>query len=134
MNKKLLFKGNVFLILFLLVIQYLLGMLTNLFVQFPQNQNAGQLWEFAWKQISLASHIVVGISLLVVAVVLVIRAIVKKNKNWIIASTIGLVSIFVAGYAGASFVTNQSAVYSFAMSFGFIAALLSYISGAYFSG
>ena len=40
--------------LFALTVQYILGMIANLFVQFPDTTVEGQLWEFAWTQISLA--------------------------------------------------------------------------------
>lgn len=131
-NKQL--KTTSIILLGILMVQYLLGMATNLFVQFPQSQNASQLWEFAWKQLPLASHIITGIALLIGAVVLLIQSIKKRQRKWILVSTIGLVSIIVAGYSGATFIPTQINIYSFIMSLGFIIALLSYVFGVCFLG
>ena len=114
-----------------LIIQYLLGMITNLFVQFPDTKNEGKLWLYAWSQTSLALHIVLGILLLLGSVILLIRAFVRKDGAWILASTLGFLTILGSGIAGAIFVTKQSDVYSLAMALGFIVAFLSYFWGIY---
>src|SRR5258708_2654539 len=86
----------------ILAIQYILGMTANLFAKFPESASAGQLWEYAWSQFSIASHIIVGLLLLVGAIVFVVRSILAKDKKWIVFSTIGLVAIFIAGFSGAT--------------------------------
>lgn len=113
----------------ILVIQYLLGMATNLFVKFPEKVSVGQFWEFAWKQVPLALHILIGFALLIGSIVLVVRAFMKKDKRWIVASIIGAIAIFVAGFAGASFIPSQKDWYSYIMAISFIVALLSYFWG-----
>lgn len=133
MEKKETLKFHGIVIIVLLILQYLLGMITNLFVQFPQDKHGGQLWVFAWKQIPLAAHIILGILLIIGSIVLVIRAMRQKNKSWIIASIIGVLSILVAGVSGAIFIPSQAAIYSFIMSISFIAAFISYGWGIYVS-
>src|SRR5258708_5079733 len=109
------------------MIQYLLGMITNLFVQFPEKANEGQLWQFAWKQIPLVLHILVVLSLLIGSLTLTIRSFRSRNKTLKIGSAIGLISIFISGYAGSKFIPTQNADYSFLMSITFILALMSYV-------
>lgn len=126
-------KPHALVILVLLILQYLLGMATNLFVQFPQNQHEGQLWEFAWKQLPLASHIILGVLLVIGSLVLLIRSILQKNRRWIISSAVGFLAILIAGMAGSLFIPSQMAVYSFVMALCFIIAVLAYCIGIYVS-
>lgn len=126
-------KTQAVVMILLLVVQYLLGMATNLFVQFPESKSSAKLWEFAWSQFPLSAHIILGFLLLAGAIVFVIRSALAKNKTWIIVSVIGLLSIFTAGFAGATFIPTQSGIYSYFMALSFIVALLSYSWGIYSS-
>jgi hypothetical protein len=112
-----------------LVLQYALGIATNLYVKFPDGVKEGQAWEFAWKQVLLAAHIILGILLFVGAVALAVRAYRNKDKVWIRASGVYLLAIFLAGFAGSSFVSKQIEVYSLIMALSFIAAILSLVWG-----
>jgi hypothetical protein len=114
-----------------LVIQYALGMYVNLFVTFPDGANQGQLWEFAWSQPSLASHIILAFLLLFGAIALCIRAIRAKNKKWIIASTLSLLALLGAGASGATFIPSQTDVYSYSMALCFLIAIFAYIWGLF---
>ena len=114
-----------------LILQYLLGIASNLFTQFPDTKDAGRLWLYAWSQTSLALHIILGLLLLFGSIILIIRALIKRDFIWIIASVVGFLAIIGSVIAGAIFITSQSNVYSFAMSVGFIVALLSYFLGVY---
>ena len=113
-------------ILVLLVVQYLLGMAANLFVAFPQGAHDGQLWEFAWKQLPIAAHIIVAIALLISALALLVRSIRAHDKNWKIASGVGFGTILLAGVAGSSFIPTQTAGYSYLMAVCFLIALFAY--------
>lgn len=115
----------------ILIVQYLLGMTTNLFVQFPENAHEGQLWVFAWHQIPLSLHIIVGFALLFGTISLIISATKQKNRSWIIASTIAGIAIFSAIGAGATFIPTQTDAYSFVMAISFIISLLAYFWGLY---
>ena len=131
-NKSSLNKYAIVLII-ILIVQYLLGMFTNSFVQFPQGKNEGQLWEFAWSQIPIAAHIIVGSLLLFGAIIFVIRSIRQKNKSWITASIIGGVGILISGMSGAFFISTQQDIYSYLMSIFFLVAFISYGWGLYSS-
>ena len=114
-----------------LIIQYLLGMAANMFVSFPDTTNEVKLWEFAKGQWSVMSHIILGALLVIGGIVVLIRAIRKKDKQWIIATSVGLFSMLVAGIAGARFIPTQQEVYSYIMAVAFILALLAYGWGIY---
>src|SRR5258708_38187679 len=112
-----------------LCIQYLLGMTTNLFVKFPDTKNVGKLWEFSWKQIPLALHIILGFLLLIGSSAFIVRSIRSKDKKWIVISTIGFSAILIAGLSGATFIRNQTDIYSYIMAITFILAFLAYAWG-----
>lgn len=114
----------------LLACQYILGMLTNFFVPFPEGP-ADQQWQFASTQLLPMAHIVLGLALLVGALVLLVKAIRLKDRVWKIASSVGLGAILLAVEAGSEFVTTQEEGYSFAMSILFIVAVAAYGWGVY---
>ncbi|MDR3573702.1 MAG: hypothetical protein P4L50_07565 [Anaerolineaceae bacterium] len=116
-----------------LIVQYILGMFTNLYVVFPKTSIPGQLWEFAWSQASEASHIILGILLFIGTLVLFIRALVYKNRTWTIAAGGALAGVLVAIYGGVSFIPTQMDPYSLLMSVAFIVSLLALLWGFYTS-
>jgi hypothetical protein len=109
-----------------LVIQYTLGMLTNLFVKFPDSGQEGQMWEFAWSQLPTAAHIITGSLLFIGAVVLVIRAARQGSRSWILSSAVGLAAIVSAIYGGVRFIPSQVDAYSLLMALSAIVAILAY--------
>jgi hypothetical protein len=111
----------------LLGIEYILGMINNLYVHFPDTGTEVQMWEFAWKQFSVGSHIILGIILLLSGLFIFLRIIRTGNRSKIIVSGIGFISILVAGFSGAMFIPTQQDLYSLSMSIGFLVALLSYV-------
>ena len=117
-----------------LVVQYALGMYVNLYISFPQNATEGQLWEFAWSQKPLAAHIILALLILLGAIVALVRAILYKNKTWIIADSVGLVAILAAGASGATFIPSQVDLYSYSMSLAFLIAILAYAWRLFGSG
>jgi len=68
---------------------------------------------------------------LIVAVILSISAFRQKNKQWKIASGLGLAFIILAFVAGILFVGSQKDTYSFLMAFSFLASFISYGWGLY---
>ncbi len=116
-----------------LTIQYLLGMITNIFVKFPENQQSDQLWEFARKQIPVVLHSIIGLLLLIGSLALLIQAIRYKNKRWTSTASIALIGVIAAGVGGAIFIPTQNNIYSFIMAVGFLVPLLAYIWGIYSS-
>ena len=117
----------------LCIVQYLFGMYTSLFIEFPENGSSKTLWEFASNQMPVVLHIIFGFLLLLGTLVLVIRSLVLKDKNWTIASILALISIIGAIIGGAIFVPTQQDTYSFLMAVCFIAALIAFFWGLYTS-
>lgn len=127
MDRRLLFlRINGMFLLGALVVQYALGMYVNLYTSFPSSATEGQLWEFAWSEWPLASHIVLAILLLLGAIVLCVRAILSKDRKWTIGSSIGLLGILAAGLSGAIFIPSQMDAYSYSMSLAFLVAFAAY--------
>ena len=116
-----------------LTMEYILGMTTTFFVSFPEHASEKTAWEFVWKQIPLALHIVVGLILLLGSIAFLVMAIKAKHKTWIIASSIGSATILAAVLGGSLFVSTQSDMYSFIMGLSFLAAVLAYGWGIYAS-
>src|SRR6476646_1189324 len=106
-----------------LACQYILGMLANLFIAFPEGNNDWQQWEFAKTQLLLMAHIVLGMLLLIGSIALYIRAFRAKDRTWKIASGIGLGSILLAIISGSEFISSQQEYYSLVMSVLFIVAV-----------
>lgn len=77
----------------------------------------------------MAIHIILGFGLLIFALVIVLAAIKKKIKAWILPAWCGLISILLAAASGALFVDQQKDIYSFFMSVFFITAVVSYVWG-----
>src|ERR1700730_1681668 len=88
-----------------LLLLYLFGMFANLFVQFPDTDKVGTLWEFAKAQWPITVHMALGAGLVIGGIVLLVRALLRKDKSWIIASSGGLVSILVAFFGGIQFIS-----------------------------
>jgi len=112
-------------------LQFLLGMFSALFVEFPENASEQQVWKFAGQQIPVVLHMLLGLLLLLGAIALVVRAIILKDKIWIWTSVIGLVGVLVADITGVLFVGQQNDIYSYAMAVAFIVALVAYFWGVY---
>ncbi len=121
------------LMIVLLAVQYILGMINNFFVQFPQSNQPEVMWRYAASQASEIGHIFLGLALFVSAVIFVIRAGRAKNRTWIIASIIALAGIMSAIYGGVTFVPSQNDLLSFVMAVAFLVSLLAYGWGIYAS-
>ena len=132
-NKELSLRKHSFGMIVALAVQYLLGIVTNLFVTFPDSSNDKELWEFARTQIPLVLHIVVGFLLLFGSMALFIRSNKYKYRTWQISSGINLIAVLAAFIMGVKFIPSQSDTYSFLMAVGFIVAVLSLGWGIYSS-
>jgi hypothetical protein len=118
-------------ILGFLILQYLSGMVVNLFVQFPDTTNEKVLWRYASGQWSVVTHMVLGFLLLIGAIVMLFRAVRRKDRYWIISASVGLFAILVATGTGSQFIPTQQDVYSYIMAIAFIVAVFAYGWGIY---
>ena len=129
--------------LLLLAIQFLIGMVANLFVQVPdvhpgtQAPNyfvgvvQGVAWALVHSQLALLLHVVVGLLLGLASFTLLGLAIASRQRAWIVTTIIGWIGIAGAGFNGASFLNYGHNFSSLLMSIGFILAVVSYAIGFY---
>lgn len=130
-------------ILLLLAIQFLAGMVVNLFVTLPavhSGTNApeyfsgvaqGVVWALTAGGWELQLHAVLGLVLFLAAIALLLLAIAARQRAWIISAGIGLLGIMAAGFNGASFLNYGHDFSSLLMSIGFLVAVVAYALGVY---
>ena len=113
----------------LLLAQFVLGMIVNLYVTIPASGNVtGRAAVF------LYAHMVLGAALLVVALVLAGLAVAARRRRWLISSAIGLAGIALAIWGGLTFLIDGGRPGdSFLMAIGFIIAITSYATAAHHS-
>lgn len=127
--------------LLLLAIQFLIGMLVNLYVQVPSahpGANApeyfsgvaqGVAWALVQAPLALLFHTIVGLLLFLASLVLIGLAIAARSRAWIITSVLGFIGILGAGFNGASFLNYGHDFSSLLMAIGFLLAVISYAIG-----
>ena len=130
-------------LLSMLALQFILGMMLNLFVTLP-NKHPGQTGNyfvrsghsFAWAislggGITLFLHVLIAIGLLTGSIAFVVRAAKAHSKRWLWVSSIGLVGILTAFSHGLAFLDFNNDVESFIMAMGYIVATVSYSAGIF---
>ena len=108
----------------MLIIQFILGMIYNLYGTAPTSTKAIGLFSSP----TIALHVIVGILLGLVAIVQLVRAIGTRHSLSIWLSALGLLSIIGAGFAGLGFSGSGAAGASLGMSLAFAAALACYVA------
>jgi hypothetical protein len=128
-------------ILVLLAVQFMVGMLVNLFVQVPSvhpGANApeyfsgvvrGVVWALLQGPLWLLVHAILGLLLFLASLILIGFAIAARRRAWIIVSVVGFVGIVAAGFNGASFMNYGHNFSSLLMSIGFLLAAVPYTIG-----
>lgn len=113
----------------LLLAQFVLGTVVNLYVTIPVSGNVtGRAAVF------LYAHMVLGAALLVVALVLAGLAVAARRRPWLIASAIGVTAIALAILGGLTFLIDGGHPRdSLLMAIGFIIAITSYAMAAHHS-
>jgi heme A synthase len=115
--------------LVMLVLQYGLGTVLNLYIEVPPaDAHAGILTEIATAPLALTAHALLGVILIGTAILLVARAINRRERLLAVLAAAGLTAIGGAFLAGETFVKNGQNSASFAMAMLTGAALLCYIA------
>ena len=125
-----------------LVAQFLLGMVTNLFVQVPlQHPGANPpeyfsgvvqsvIWAiFHGPSIWLTLHAVLGLLVVVFGFRLLVPAIRSRNRFVITTAVIGALGMLTAGFNGGSYLNYHEDFSSMIMATGFAIAVTSYVVG-----
>lgn len=107
----------------LLVLQFLLGMYSNFYVDFPKTGFMND-WIFAARSIPESLHILNGLIIVVLTFITFFRAIRMKNRHMITVGIIGIFAVLLAAIGGILFVSTQNDLWSYAMSIGFLIGIL----------
>ena len=107
----------------MLIIQYILGMVYNLYGTAPTASKSIGLFSSP----VLALHVIMSILLLIAAVMLLVRAIGVRHRLTIWMSAVGLIGIVAAGFAGLAFTSKGTAGASLGMALAFAVSLASYV-------
>jgi hypothetical protein len=108
----------------MLVIQFILGMIYNLYGTVPTSAKPIGLFSSP----SIALHVIVGLLLGLAAIAQLVRAIGARHSLTIWLSALGLLFIIGAGFAGLGFSGSGAAGASLGMSLAFAAALACYVA------
>lgn len=130
-------------LLSMLALQFILGMILNLFVTLP-NKHPGQMGNyfvrsghsFAWAisfggGVALFLHVLIAVGLLTGSIAFVVRAAKAHSKRWLWVSSVGLLGIFTAFSHGLAFLDFNKDIDSFIMAMGYIVATVSYVAGIF---
>jgi|GEM_PF-599936 len=129
----------------LLIAQYILGMVLDIFVDLPVTHPGSsggtylsRTWDgFIWALTSggpaLASHVGTATLLVLGGIATLGFAVAGHSKVWIIAASFGLLGVVLALLNGIEFINTGQDKHSFAMAMAFMIALVSYGAGLYFA-
>jgi hypothetical protein len=114
--------------LVMLVVQYGLGIILNLYVAVPASDaHAGLMQEIASGPLMLTLHGLLGLALVGAALVLLVRAVRLEDRPMAVLAAAGLTAIGGAFASGEIFVRNGQSAASLAMALLTGVALLCYI-------
>jgi hypothetical protein len=129
--------------LVLLIIEFITGEITNLFVTLPSAHPGaassgfsgfvpGLGWALTQSRLSILQvHGAIGLLLVLLALVLLGLAMVRRQRPWVLTSLLGAIGVLIAAVAGVGFVNTGQAASSLLMALGFLLALIIYAMGLY---
>ena len=110
-------------LVFMLVVQFILGMIYNLYGPMPASGKAIGLFSNVW----LIVHEIMGVLLVLAAIQLVVVAMSSGSGLAKVTSWVGLIGIIAAIGAGMSFTRNGAAGASLGMAIAFAVSLACYV-------
>ena len=128
-------RGNTFGVLAMLIVQFALGSVVNLYATIPARDKGGGTFGAIGRAltigpVSLGAHAGLGLLIVLTAAALVVRSIVTRHTASIVLSVIGLLAIVSAALNGARFVADGGpASASLAMALSTALAMLCYAIG-----
>jgi hypothetical protein len=127
------FRITVLFTLIALVLEFILGIYTNLFVEFPDSLVNGNAWQWSMAQSPIiGAHVLIGSLLLAASLLSLGLGLALKSKAAIGSSLAGLAMMGLAYFSGSAFLANiQVDGYSFAMALGFMGTLVAYGAAYY---
>lgn len=128
-------RGNTFGVLAMLIVQFAIGVVVNLYATIPARDKGNGIFGAIGRALtngpaSLATHAGLGLLIVLAAVALVVRSIIARHTASIVLSVIGLAAIATAAFNGARFVADGGpASASLAMALSTAVAMLCYATG-----
>jgi hypothetical protein len=128
-------RGNTFGVLAMLIVQFAIGVVVNLYATIPARDKGSGIIGAIGRALangpgSLATHAGLGVLIVLAAVALVVRSIVARHTASIVLSVVGLAAITSAALNGARFVADGGlASASLAMALSTAVAMLCYAAG-----
>ena len=128
-------RGNTFGVLAMLIVQFAIGIVVNLYATIPAKDKGSGIFGAIGRALtsgpaSLAAHAGLGLLIVLAAVALVVRSIVTRHTASIVLSAIGLAAIVAAALNGTRFVADGGpANASLAMALSTAVAMLCYAIG-----
>ncbi len=112
-----------------LVAEFVLGMVANLYTQFPDTIANGDAWNWSMAHSPVVlGHVILGAGLVLLALTAVVLSIVVRRASGIVYSCLGFALILFAWRAGVAFLTHgQQNGSSLGMAVGFIGASVVYV-------
>ena len=116
-----------------LVLEFILGMVTALYVQFPDTLAGNNAWPWAMKASPVVmAHVIIGTILLLLAIGALIYGLASRDKTAAYGGVAGLALTLLAYLSGSSFLANTvDDTFSFLMALGFIGSLTAYATVFY---
>jgi hypothetical protein len=118
-----------------LALEFMLGMYTALFVEFPETLAKGNAWAWSMSNSFVTmAHILLGTLLAVVSLSALGFGVAARNRAAIATSALGLATVGLSYMSGAIFLSDIAKdAYSFSMALGFLGAMVAYGLALYFS-
>ena len=107
----------------ILSLEFLFGMIANLYVEFPDTTDQQALIDASWKHWPVATHMILALGILLLALTVAILGLRTKQKAISAMSMIGFLSLVAAALGGDRFVRTQHEAWSLTMAIGFIVAM-----------
>ena len=125
--------------LVMLIIQFAIGMIVNLYVTIPGGDHGSGFWAAIGRALTdgpaaLTVHAALGLLLVITSVSLVVRAAACRYVPVIVASSIGLLAILGAAASGSRFVSTGLNSASISMAAATAVAMLCYAVSLYILG
>jgi hypothetical protein len=128
-------RGNTFGVLAMLILQFAIGVVVNLYATIPAKDKGSGIFGAMGRALtsgpwSLATHAGLGLLLVLAAIALVVRSVITRHTASTVLSVIGLAAIAAAALNGARFVADGGpASASLAMALSAAVAMLCYATG-----
>jgi hypothetical protein len=125
--------------LVMLIIQFAIGMIVNLYSTIPAGDQHSSFWAAIGRALAdgpaaLTVHAILGLLLVLATVSLVVRAVACRHVPVIVTSSIGLLAVLAAASSGSRFVSTGSNGASIGMAMATAVAMLCYAVSLYILG